>query len=328
MPLEGLLELVGTLREHIDGHGAALRQSEALTRYALIDPLLRELGWDTANPEMVIPEYRSGSGRADYALMNEGSPAMMVEAKSLDTPLRDGVLAQGINYCLMQGTSFFCVTDGRRWEIYETHKPVPIDEKRIASFDLKGDVVQVCLNALALWRPGLGSGQISAGQAPVVGLQQGQTAPVEPQVIQPAPIEEPVVKAKPVATASVGEGWISLSELNPQTGDKAPSEILFPDRSTVQIRNWKSIMVEVTRWLVNRNLIGSRHLPIQMPRARTRSIVSAAPTHPPGHQFTEPRKIGPLHIETNVNGSGAVKNSRRIVEVAGQDPTRFWIRLS
>ena len=36
----------------------ALRQSEMQTRYALIDPLLRELGWDTENPALVRPEYK------------------------------------------------------------------------------------------------------------------------------------------------------------------------------------------------------------------------------------------------------------------------------
>ena len=123
MPLESLLDLVETLRARIDKHGNALRQSEALTRYALIDPLLRELGWDTSNPDMVVPEYRSGAGSADYALLSNGSPAMMVEAKKLSTRLRDQVLSQGINYCLMEGTSYFTVTDGQRWEVYETHKP-------------------------------------------------------------------------------------------------------------------------------------------------------------------------------------------------------------
>ena len=63
MPLESLLELVETLRKRIDEHGAALRQSEALTRYALIDPLLRELGWDTEDPALVVPEFRSSAGQ-------------------------------------------------------------------------------------------------------------------------------------------------------------------------------------------------------------------------------------------------------------------------
>ena len=67
MPLESLLTLVEKLRKRIDAHGDALRQSEALTRYVLIDPLLRELGWDTEDPVLVRPEYREAGGSADYA---------------------------------------------------------------------------------------------------------------------------------------------------------------------------------------------------------------------------------------------------------------------
>ena len=44
-----------------------LRRSEALTRYELIDPLLGELGWDTQDPDLVVPEYRSGEIGVDYA---------------------------------------------------------------------------------------------------------------------------------------------------------------------------------------------------------------------------------------------------------------------
>ena len=143
MPLESLLELVQKLRKRIDTHGEALKQSEALTRYALIDPLLRELGWDTTDPGQVggtrIPVRQRVS--ADYALLDRdgASPAMMVEAKKLGTPLRDAVLIVQGNQLLLgwRVQKHFSVTDGQRWEVYETHKPVPIDEKRIVSFDLK-----------------------------------------------------------------------------------------------------------------------------------------------------------------------------------------------
>ena len=80
MPLESLLKLAETLKTRVSVHGAELGASEIRTRYALIDPLLRELGWDTSDPSAVIPEYSSGSGRADYALMSTGKPAIMVEA--------------------------------------------------------------------------------------------------------------------------------------------------------------------------------------------------------------------------------------------------------
>ena len=176
MPLESLLQLVETLRERIETHRATLSQSEALTRYALIDPLLRELGWDTSDPAMVIPEYRSGSGSADYALLGNGSPSMMVEAKKLGTPLRDQVLAQGINYCLMEGTNHFAVTDGASWEIYETHRPVPIDQKRVVAFNLVNQSpAEVCLKALALWRPNVQSGGVAVGETPVIREPAGLT---------------------------------------------------------------------------------------------------------------------------------------------------------
>ena len=50
MLLESLLECVNEIRARIEAHGDALRKSETQTRYALIDPLLRELGWDTQEP--------------------------------------------------------------------------------------------------------------------------------------------------------------------------------------------------------------------------------------------------------------------------------------
>ena len=329
MPLESLLELVKTLSDRIDEHGPALRQSEALTRYALIDPLLRELGWDTSDPDMVIPEYRSGNGRADYALMNDGSPAMMVEAKSLGTPLQDSVLAQGINYCLMEGTSYFSVTDGRLWEIYETHKPVPIDEKRIVRFDLTDNPTQVCLKALALWRPSVESGYIDVGQNPIAGLPQNQP---KAQQIQPAPIEEPVIQPTPDTLAVDRTDWQPLSEVNLPKG-YSPSEILiqfpFPDKTTVKAKNRNSILMEVTRWLVNQNHLGPSHCPVQLPQASSRHLIHTEPIHPSGRQFsTQSKKVGPLYIETQQQTETIIKITCHIIKTAGQDPSKFKVRIS
>ena len=184
MPLENLLTLIENLRERIDSHGDALRQSEALTRYTLIDPLLRELGWDTEDPDMVVPEYSSGGGRVDYALCKNGKSVIMLEAKKLDKSLKDAV-NQGINYCMHEGTKYFAVTDGRCWEIYETHKPVPIDKKRIVSFDLKDPlIVDVCLKALALWRRAVVSDQIVVGQVPIASptTEQPNTTEEHPEI--------------------------------------------------------------------------------------------------------------------------------------------------
>ena len=144
MPLEDLLKTIETLRGRIEEHGTALRKSEAQTRYALVDPLLRGLG----DPTQVVPEYRTQTGPADYSLLDrEGEPALMLEAKKLGRALSDGLI-QSIGYCVDKGTRFFAVTDGQHWEVYETHKPVPTNEKLVAKFDLKTSPSEVCLKAL------------------------------------------------------------------------------------------------------------------------------------------------------------------------------------
>ena len=58
MPLDDLYQVIEKLRERITIHGVQLRQSEALTRNTLVDPLLRALGWDTESPALVVPEYK------------------------------------------------------------------------------------------------------------------------------------------------------------------------------------------------------------------------------------------------------------------------------
>ena len=335
MPLESLLQLVETLRERVEMHRAMLSQSEALTRYALIDPLLRELGWDTSDPAMVIPEYRSGSGSADYALLGNGSPSMMVEAKKLGTPLRDQVLAQGINYCLMEGTNHFAVTDGASWEIYETHRPVPIDQKRVVAFNLVNQSpAEVCLKALALWRPNVQSGVVAVGETPVIrepaGLTDSQDNPPTSPVIQkhqPAP-PSAIPAPQPMQNVVTNQVWIPIPDLKPDGGDEPPIEIEFPDRTYTQLKNWKCVMAEVTRWLINIGHLDESSCPIQAPRARARYLVSNSPIHPSRKPMFSPMEVKPFYVETNYNNGALVVNAMTIIRHVGQDPGQFKVRFS
>ena len=314
MPLEGLLALVERLRERIDAHGAALRKSEALTRYALIDPLLRELGWDTSDPDMVVPEYSSGGGWADYALLSNGKPVMMLEAKSLGSPLQKAV-EQGIHYCLMQGTSYFLVTDGSRWEVYETHKPVPVEEKRVAFFDLKGpSAAEACLQALSLWRPSAISGRVRPGEAPVIGLLNDAPSTTEPRpivdlVVQPPLNHEP--------------GWKPLSTLEPNPA-QPPSEILFPDNARTSIGSWVDVTRATVRWLIENNFLTAAHCPIQY---GTRYVLATSPAHPDG-QVMRHSKIDSLYLNRNYDSRDQVRNSQLIIERTGQDPAQFKVCFS
>ena len=273
MALEGLLQLLETLSQRIDEHGAALKQSETLTRYALIDPLLRELGWDTADPAMVTPEYVSQSGSADYALFDTSAatPLMVVVAKPLGESLQDATMP-GILHCITDGIRYFAVTNGQAWDVYETHKPVPMDQKRAASFDLQSmTAAEARLQALAIWRSNMLDGNVAPAQSPA--MQRTIETPAQANPTQTKPTQTPTYTSaeeklrraifgdkhdgstrassrlernRPSRAYSSGvvEEWIAISDsrLTNQrvalsSSDKirtksAPIEILFPDETT------------------------------------------------------------------------------------------------
>ncbi len=319
MPLENLLTLIEKLRECIDSHGNALRQSEALTRYALIDPLLRELGWDTEDPDVVVPEYRLPNNQiADYVLYNEGDPAIVVESKKLDESLRGGkALDQGILYCAHTGANYFILTDGNSWELYEAGTTAPITSFGLTS----GSTADACLKALALWRPSVISGQIAVGETPIIGLPEEQPSTTEPQ-----PVEKTTVQ--PPSPTQDKEVWQPITDFALPTGHSGfQAEILFPDDKQVSIRTGKGIMIEVTRWLIDKNILTKDHCPISF--GNSRHLVSTSPEHPTGSSFrNNPAQIGDLHINTDYTRKVLVENTRHIIKHVKQDPSQFKVRLS
>ena len=134
---------------------------EYQTRYALIDPILRALGWDTADPKECYPEWQCQNQRVDYALFSnstaqeivEGSaiPTIIIEAKSVyRTDQPSGEYGQAIweediqqlqKYIdaepgMNEGLAVF--TNGRRWLLFllgdgrnlRDISPVEVDLKR------------------------------------------------------------------------------------------------------------------------------------------------------------------------------------------------------
>lgn len=173
----GLVGMIETLRERIARHRPALSQSEALTRYALIDPLLRELGWDTADPDLVTPEYSVGTKKADYALLESGSVVVFLEAKRLEENLSNH-RSQVVAYASELGIRYPALTNGNEWEVYDNSQLVPIDQRRILTVSLTGAPPAVnALQLLLLWRPNLSSGEPVAARDPIMGMAEVVPAP-------------------------------------------------------------------------------------------------------------------------------------------------------
>lgn len=114
--LDQLAETIGRLRLRIEQHRQHIGGHETRTRVILIDPLLRSLGWDTEDPEVVVHEKRVGNLVVDYALIDRGEVFGLVEAKSLGSKLNDedwGKYAEQL-----PGVPVIALTNGNEWRFF------------------------------------------------------------------------------------------------------------------------------------------------------------------------------------------------------------------
>ena len=120
MALRDVEKAVQHGREVIETHFELVSEHEICTRYAIIDPIIWALGWETHNPFECEVEYQRGrQGRVDYALFDrEYKPIILVEAKRLDKRAID-FERQMAGYARGMKDGRCVLTDGQEWHIYD-----------------------------------------------------------------------------------------------------------------------------------------------------------------------------------------------------------------
>ncbi len=289
MKRESLLELVERLKKRHDEHEGLFRNSEAAIRYALINPLLRGLGWDTEDMDVVRPEFHVGRNlRADYVLIINRLPAIVVECKKLNEllPNRDsGVLGKGFQYCNEAGAKYLLLTDGRRWELYESGKT-----RSVIYFDLKGDApATVCRKA--------------------VSLRKHVTSNLD--------VQPPKEGWIPLTIDIINKGMTPV-ELGFPAGE--PVALNVWNDLTIESTRWLFNNGHLTRRPLTIRRKG---------RKGKQGDVVVSTTHPTrGGKSVSYKTVSDLYVVTDFNPDNCVRNAIRVIEHAGQDKLKFSVRLS
>jgi hypothetical protein len=222
--MKELIDTIERVRERIKKYENQLKQNEMLTRYVLVDPILRALGWDTENPDQVIPEPITETGRPDYALMHNGEKLIMVEVKSLKSNL-EKARDDGFKYCWKNKVPFYIITDGDVWELYDVRE---MGGKEIFCVRLStGSPGDIARYLLAIWYPAM-----------------PELKPVHKSVVD---IYHHNTEYKPISTS---EKLLSLKKLSEKIryGQEPPKYIQFPDGKQKEINSWRNLLIEVAKW--------------------------------------------------------------------------------
>jgi hypothetical protein len=285
-----LLEAIKRVCERIKRYENQLRQNEMLTRYALVDPILRALGWDTEDPEQVVPEFQTEVGRPDYILCHENL-RIGVEAKKFGTADRDFEQAykRALPLWQSEGIRYYIITDGDRWVLWDISKPRKENPEPIVNIwlsrDNPGDAAR---QLLALWRPAMP--EVKIAKPPVLSEEGG-----------------------PPPTPS----GLSLQELRNQVqyGDSPPTSIRFPDGKQKDLRTWSGLLVAVAKWALPK-LKQKGKLPLG-------NLIERS-----AQRLRRPQNIGQgWWVETKFSSKDCVRKAIRILEAAGVSADQVFVTL-
>ena len=313
MGLDDLVGCIEVLKERMQSYRTDLAENEIRTRVALIDPLLRALGWDVSDPTVVMPEYKIDNKPVDYALFRpDGKPAAALEAKKLGESLGSHRM-QMLNYANMSGIEYAGLTDGNHWELYKVFQPGRLEERRVLEVSIADAPAHAsALQLLLLWRPNLSSGQPVAANTPVV--ENHQLAPTPTQVEQ--------ASTSPPAASN----WVALSVYDPPGGTPSPTAIRFWDGSEQPLTRWLEILTAAVEKLYTQKLLTARDVPLGWGRQTYR--VHTKPVHPTGKPFVSPKTITgtPLFVEVHLSAPDVRRQTRRLLKHYGLDPANVHLR--
>ena len=141
-----LSERIKQLKENI--------QTEEATKQSFILPFFQALGYDVFNPLEFIPEFTADVGikkheKVDYAILQEGKPLILIEAKSCNEKL-DKHDSQLFRYFGTTESKFAILTNGIIYKFYsDLDQPNVMDSQPfyvLDMMDLSDQAIQYLAN--------------------------------------------------------------------------------------------------------------------------------------------------------------------------------------
>ena len=342
-PLSHLCHVLESVQKAAQTHKATLTSSEAVTRAVLIDPILRALGWNIANPDVVEVERTVKFGQIDYALLNQdGETKVVIEAKKLNQATKEQTLLQLVQYTMsLRHPPPVVITDGIIWKYYADLGPgktaateeidiakeslvmcaamfvrlldaaqfwyAPEDDlqQRIEQMQVDMDNLSQCLQSALK--------EINALKVPVTTT----IPPTTPKVaVAPAPAISPPL---PVQT---GKG-APLNALGNPT-HKKPTSIQFPNGQTFPLKSWAGLLAHCVEYAFTKS--GAIPLPLPDVAGKKRELLNLVKPLPTNIETVyNSQKV---YISTNYSAYGCIDNAIYILEKVGIDPALVKVEMS
>ncbi len=306
-PLAAIYHVIQQVRSNAADNASIFQKNEAATRAALIDPILRALGWDTANVRMVEPERTVENKQSlDYVLKDAaGNIRSVIEAKKLGESLdKIGHVGAVIGYAFSLKPKSFFITDGLHWHYYS---PAHSNYQPIETLNLReANPIEAALQ-LVQWLDAAQSGHGIQPSNPryakdlaYESLEVGTAGVPAKSVAKSLPKPKKLVLEAPEFTDI---SQLYLLDLVP--GQK-PKQRRLPNGAIKSINTWKAILLEVCHLALATNA----HIPLPLPDKAGKKRFLFSTTKPEIGSSTQTLyKNAPLFIGTHYSAADCIANA-------------------
>ena len=322
MALDSLQRVIEKLQKTIEAHRGYLDENETRTRQVLIDPLLRKLGWDVSNPNIVQLEYDVRKERADYALMSKGKPLVVVEAKRLGTDLDDRIM-QVLNYANVGGFPYMILTDGDKWEMYRVFEQATLEERLLMKLELSQQPADKnASQAWAMRKPNLTSKKpVFDPPKSLFGHQRRRSYQSKEPVFDP-PKRASKRDKSPKPPGRKSYSFDSGKRYPPFT---KPMWLKIGNDVDKEVRVWRDVIHEVVVWLVDEERLSISDCPILI--GKWTFIDREGAVNRDGTPVKNPQKLpnGLILQRSNTTTHGQWDSLRKLLDQFNVDPSQIQV---
>jgi len=315
-PLTDFCAVLKRIKTTADVHRGQLQRREALTRVALIDPLIRSLGWDTSNPDMVEVEKNVGAGMIlDYLLY--ASKPIIIEAKKLNESFENHFV-QIVGYAFNLGAESLFITDGLKWYHYTnfnsaSREPVrKIDLGNTADSDLPKEAAYLIEHLDAALFVNLACSETVEDEL------RGRIDELEKMIIE---VEETVSclsegRVLPVIVKVEQEPWLVLGDGHWDPKNKRPKKLRLPDNREVAVGGWSKVLTEICTYCLNKKPELLSPLPILDKAGRKTKLIDTISSTGNCAQITINEQV--IFVNVLYSAAASVANAVYMLEKLGE----------
>lgn len=314
-------------------------KNEESVRYHIINPILKDLGWNPENPEEVQPNISSEEGVPDYLLLKNEKKVLFIEAKKLSVDVEEKEIIRKLGqYCFGEGMKYGVLSNGVIWILFRAFQEgTTMAERLVWKVDLENDDMTASIRKLTT----ISKDNIENIETLIKKLQ------ILDEIWQSL-LEEPkelIGGLIPVFEKLIKEGYPKYEFVSLEMEDfikERVRELISPPTETVieettqsepfeervrhgkmkigkdvfEIRNSYEILITTANWLIKQGKLKLTDCPVGI--GYKRNLINKEPKHKYGGDFRAPKKLSNgLWIDVHYSTAGCINTARRLLEKFG-----------